>query len=79
MNALTHETPQQAAPGLPRRTWIVVLVAVLAVAGFAVGIWATIDANQSGDLAVASERGTGRAIPWPSHRRLLGGHGRPGT
>lgn len=55
MDTLTHETPQQAAPRRPRRTWLIVIIAVLVVAGVAVGTWAIIDANQGDDLAIATE------------------------
>ncbi len=55
METLTPEAPQQTVTGRPRRTWLVALIVVLALAGIAVGTWAIIGANQSDDLAVATE------------------------
>lgn len=64
MDTLTHETPQQTAAQRPRRTWLIVLVAVLAVAGIAMGTWLIIEANQSDDLAVATEFADTGDVAW---------------
>lgn len=64
MNTLTHETPQQTAPRRPRRTWLIILIAVLAIAGLAVGTWLIIDANQTDDLAVATEFADTGDLAW---------------
>ena len=63
-STLTPEAPQQTAPHRPRRTWLIVLVALLVVVGIGVGTWAIIQANQSDDLAVATEFADAGDIAW---------------
>jgi hypothetical protein len=56
MSIRAPEVPKrEAATGRQRRTWLVVLVAVLVIAAIAAGIWAIIEANQGDDLATATE------------------------
>jgi hypothetical protein len=58
METLTPEAPRQTTPGRSRRQWLIIVVVIVVLAGIAVGIWAIIEANQAddtGDLAVATE------------------------
>ena len=55
MDTLTRQAPRQTARGRPRRSWLIALIAVLITAGIAVGAWAIIEANQTDDLAIATE------------------------
>jgi len=64
MSTHAPEAPErEAGTGRKRRTWLVVLVAVLVIPAIALGTWAIIAANQTDDidyLAVA----TGLADTW---------------
>jgi len=54
METLTPKAPQQTDAGHPRRTWLIAIIVVV-VAGIAIGAWAIIEANQSDDLAAATD------------------------
>jgi hypothetical protein len=56
MSTHAPEAPErEAATGRKRQTWLIVLVAVLVIAAIALGTWAIIAANQTDDLATATE------------------------
>lgn len=55
METLTPKAPRQTDRGRPRRTWLIILISALVVAGTAIGAWAIIQANQGDDLAPATE------------------------
>ena len=55
MDRSTRDTPPQTTPDRPRRRWPIVSVAILVVAGIAVGIWAINQTDATDDQAVATE------------------------